>query len=94
MFKRDTNQKTRTNNAPVILLNINVEDMKGTIFQQNHKFFKPNPDFITRMLRNVIKVIAGNRLRYSKIMHIKQRKYPNSFVALFANCNNKGLSSF
>lgn len=56
-------KKLTTNRIPVILLNIKVEDMKGTRLSTESKFFcNPNPDFISKgMLRKVIKVIRGNK---------------------------------
>ena len=52
-----------TKRHPVILLNINVEDMYGTNSSTASKFFfKPTPDFIINgMLRKHIREIIGNK---------------------------------
>ncbi len=56
-------KKLTTNKAPVTLLNIKVEDMNGTKFSIESKFFcNPNPDFIIKgILSNVIRDIRGNK---------------------------------
>jgi hypothetical protein len=63
-------KKPTTNKVPVILLNIKVEDMYGTRFSTESKFFlSPNPDFIIKgMPRRLIKDIKGNRFADTPII--------------------------
>ena len=56
-------KKLATNRTPVILLNINVDDMNGTRSSTESKFFRnPNPDFIINgIVSKVINDTRGNK---------------------------------
>ena len=65
-----------TNNTPIILLNIKVDDMQGTNSSIELQFLcNPNPDLIINgTLKNEIKVIIGKKNNLQKLFEINYVK--------------------
>ena len=79
-------KKLTTNRVPVILLNNKVEDINGTRFSIESKFFRnPNPDFIINgMPSKVIRDIRGKKFIDTPIIIAKydtSGKIQKSFAA-------------